>query len=209
LRALFNTIQFYQHAPNNWRSSTRRTPSARVVSLRFTCNRSSLSWRSASVLRGGCAPTAAMPGVRDTTSCARTISDRGRLTPVCIQHGASMASTGMWMGRRERKGWRRSPNAGEQPVYSALAPRSRALRPYQGAVAPDEMIRAQDETQSVASRQSSVELRTSACDRTRFSVSRTARTQHTLAGAGDAGIPATPSGRMWHTHRPDKNNLSG
>jgi hypothetical protein len=192
LRASFSTIQIYQRAPNNRRSSTRRTPSARVVILRFTCNRSSLSWRSTSVLRGGCAPTAAMPGVRHTTGRARTISIWGRLTPVRLHGGALLAPTRMWIGRKERKGWRRSPYAGQPPAASALAPRSRALRPYQGAVAPDDMNLAQDEARSSAGSLTSVELRASACDRTRYSVSRAARTRHTPAGAGDAGIPRNP-----------------
>lgn len=194
MRALLNTTQFYQHAPNNWRSSTRRTPSARVVFLRFTCNRSSLSWRSASVLRGGCAPTAAMSDVRHTTGRARTISQWGRLAPVRFRRGSLGTTATARMSGTERKGWRRSPDAGQQPAIPALAPRSRALRPYQGAVAPGDMNRTQDAVPSFAGRPASADRRTSARHRARFSGGSAAR--HTLPDAGDAGIPANPFGRM-------------
>ncbi len=192
MRALFNTTQFSQHAPNDWRSSTRRTPSARVVSLRFTCNCSSLSWRSASVLRGGCAPTAAMPGVRHTMSCARTISQGGRLTPIRSQRGTLVTAATVWIGRTERKGWRRSPDARQRLAIPALAPRSRALRPYQGAVAPGDMNRTQDVVPSYAGCQTSADRRIPASHSTLSSGSRAARTQLTPAGAGDAGNSPQP-----------------
>jgi hypothetical protein len=189
LRALLNTTQFYQNAPNDWRSSIQRAPSARVVFLRFTCNRSSLSRRSAGVLRvrGGCAPTAAVPGLRGRV---RTRLRRGLLAPIRLRCGLLGTAAPTRMGNHERKGWMLSPTAGPAPAAPALAPRSRALRPYQGAVAPRDMTRTEDVVPPFAGRPTSADRRTRAGSRAPSRAS--SATRHPPAGAGDAGLPRTP-----------------